>query len=105
MRVSYNLATHDKRPTPSRLRGYFRMRNFMQPYKRNKTHKSLGLFLEVSRAFENCNMSLFLALLLVSLKTAENPYVFLHREVSQNLKNCKQCSKIIYRIMKKELYK
>ena len=33
-------------------RGYFRMRNFMQPYKGNKTHKSLGLswkFLEHSR--------------------------------------------------------
>ena len=44
LRVSYNLATHDKRPAPSWLWGYFRMRNFMQPYKRKKTQKSVGLF-------------------------------------------------------------
>ena len=72
------------------------MRNFMQPYKRNKP------FLEVFRSFENSNMSLFLALLLASLKAAEIACVYLYKEVSQNLKNNKQCSKIIYRIMGKE---
>ena len=58
--------------------------------------------LKVSRAFENGNISLFLALLLASLRAAETTWVFLYREFSQNLKNCKQCSKIIYCIMKKK---
>ena len=58
--------------------------------------------LKVSRAFEYGNISLFLALLLASLRAAETTWVFLYREFSQNLKNCKQCSKIIYCIMKKK---
>ena len=74
--------------------------NLIQETKRTR----VGTFLEVYRAFENGNMSLFLALLLASLKAAETPCVFLYREVSQNLKNCKQCSKVIYRIIKKKSY-
>ena len=71
-----------------------------------KETKRKRVFLEVSRVFENGNMSLFLALLLALLKATESPCVFLYREVNQNLKNCKLCSKIIYRIMKKtELHK
>ena len=90
VRVSNDLAANDKRPTLSWLgEGVFKAQRHATWLKKQNV-KEFRTFLEVSRAFQNGNISLFLALLSASLKAAETPFVFLYREFSQNLKNCKQ---------------